>query len=166
MIELYPIMLDIEASGFGRGSYPIEIGVALEDGSEQSWLVRPLPEWQHWSDEAESMHGLERQLLIAQGAPLREVAESLNRLLEGRVVYTDGWGFDSSWLALLFYHAKRRQAFRLESLAAIITDGQMAIWHQTKQELRQAQTLAYHRAGPDAQVLQQTWLKTKQMSEI
>ena len=27
-----PIIIDIEASGFGRGSYPIEIGYHMPDG--------------------------------------------------------------------------------------------------------------------------------------
>ena len=35
-----PIMLDVEASGFGRGSYPIEIGLAFPDGTSAE---RPLP---------------------------------------------------------------------------------------------------------------------------
>lgn len=165
MIEQYPIILDIEASGFGKGSYPIEIGVVLEDQSSQSWLVRPQADWTHWSEEAESMHGLERPLLVSQGTSIREVAESLNRLLEGRMVYTDGWGFDSTWLALLFYHAKRRQAFQLQSLAAILSDQQLPFWHQVKDELRAKRGAVYHRAGPDARILQQTWIKTKQMSE-
>ena len=28
-----PIVIDVEASGFGKGSYPIEVGVVLPDGS-------------------------------------------------------------------------------------------------------------------------------------
>lgn len=161
MLEQHPIMLDIEASGFGKGSYPIEIGVVLEDGSVHSWLVRPQADWTHWSAEAESMHGLERELLVSQGSPIREVAEALNRLLEGRIAYTDGWGFDSTWLALLFYHAERRQAFRLESLAAILSEQQLTHWHRVKDKLRSQQGSAYHRAGPDALLLQQAWIKTK-----
>lgn len=34
-------MLSIEASGFGRGSYPIDIGFVLEDGEARCMLVQP-----------------------------------------------------------------------------------------------------------------------------
>jgi hypothetical protein len=34
-------VLDIEASGFGRHSYPIEIGYARDDGHAWCSLVRP-----------------------------------------------------------------------------------------------------------------------------
>jgi hypothetical protein len=38
-----PAILDVEASGFGRGSYPVEVGYVLEDGVSQCMLVRPEP---------------------------------------------------------------------------------------------------------------------------
>ena len=28
-----PAVLDVEASGFGAGSYPIEVGIAMPDGT-------------------------------------------------------------------------------------------------------------------------------------
>ncbi len=56
MKESLPIILDIEASGFGSGSYPIEVGLALADGSCESVLIHPEPEWIHWSEEAASIH--------------------------------------------------------------------------------------------------------------
>lgn len=38
---MYPIIIDAEASGFGRDSYPIEVGVALGDASRHCYLVSP-----------------------------------------------------------------------------------------------------------------------------
>src|SRR3990167_8850773 len=38
-----PAFLDIEASGFGRDGYPIEIGFVLSDGEAWRTLVRPSP---------------------------------------------------------------------------------------------------------------------------
>lgn len=40
-----PTILDIEASGFGRGSYPIEVGFVAGDGTLFCGLVRPEPDW-------------------------------------------------------------------------------------------------------------------------
>lgn len=54
----WPIMLDVEASGFGRGSYPIEIGLAFPDGTSVAYLLRPEPDWVHWDEGAEQVHGL------------------------------------------------------------------------------------------------------------
>ena len=48
-----PIVLDIEASGFGRDSYPIEIGYVLPDGGSYCTLVRPEANWTHWDPEAQ-----------------------------------------------------------------------------------------------------------------
>ena len=97
-----PVIIDLEASGFGRGSYPIEVGVALEDGRTRCFLIHPTPEWTHWDKEAEAMHGISRELLLSHGQPVRQVAEQLNELLLYKIVYSDAWGHDQSWLALLF----------------------------------------------------------------
>jgi hypothetical protein len=42
-----PSILDVEASGFGAGSYPIEIGYISGDGSSYCTLIRPAPTWTH-----------------------------------------------------------------------------------------------------------------------
>ncbi len=42
MIDL-PTVIDVEASGFGAGSYPIEVGVAFPDGRSWCCLIRPEP---------------------------------------------------------------------------------------------------------------------------
>ena len=52
MSDSVPPIIDLEASGFGRGSYPIEVGYALEDRQTVSYLVKPASDWQHWSEEA------------------------------------------------------------------------------------------------------------------
>ena len=51
-----PAVLDVEASGFGRESYPIEVGYVLSGGQTYCSLIRPLPEWTHWDPQAERVH--------------------------------------------------------------------------------------------------------------
>lgn len=152
-----PYIIDVEASGFGRGSYPIEVGFARPDGSIFSCLIRPEPEWEHWDDSAELVHGIPRTALIEEGEPVREVAEKLNQELRGEVVYTDSWGFDSTWLSLLFYHAGLSQLFRLETLSKLLTEKQTSIWGQVKQQVALELNIDRHRAGPDARMLQRTF---------
>ena len=67
MSETLPTVLDIEASGFGRGSYPIEVGIARADGSCCAFLIQPLDEWVHWDPKAELLHGISRERLMKEG---------------------------------------------------------------------------------------------------
>lgn len=153
-----PIILDIEASGFGTGSYPIEVGVAMPDGSLHAWLIRPLDEWTHWQDSAEDVHGISRERLLQEGLSLRQVADELNQLLAGTTVFSDGWGVDRSWLAKLFYEAGVIQAFRLDSIYALLTEEQLERWHQTRENVMRETGMVAHRAGTDALIIQKTYL--------
>ena len=55
-----PYIIDVEASGFGSDSYPIEVGLALEPGERFCTLIRPLDHWDHWDEQAESVHKISR----------------------------------------------------------------------------------------------------------
>lgn len=153
-----PIILDIEASGFGKGSYPIEVGVAMEDGSLHAWLIRPQQDWTHWQDSAEAVHGISRERLQNEGLSLRQVADELNELLAGKTVYSDGWGVDRTWLARLFYEAGVIQAFKLESIYSKLTEEQLERWHHTREEVLKQTGMVPHRAGTDALIIQKTFL--------
>ncbi len=72
-----PIILDIEASGFGRSGYPIEIGYALPDGQTWCSLIRPEPEWTHWDPSAEAVHHISQDR-----GPQRHRASADARLLQ------------------------------------------------------------------------------------
>lgn len=156
-----PTLLDIEASGFGRGSYPIEIGLARGDGSVCAFLIQPLEEWTHWDPKAELLHGISRSRLHREGHPVVEVARWLNgELGEIGIAYSDSWGYDNTWLSLLFHHAGMLPRFRLEALRRLLSDEQLALWKQTKEALIDEQGIQRHRAGEDARLLQLTYLHT------
>jgi hypothetical protein len=91
-----PIILDIEASGFGRSSYPIELGYTLPDGQTWCSLIRPEPDWTHWDNSAQAVHHISQDLLLSRGRYVREVASLLNQNLGGQIAYSDGWGHDYS----------------------------------------------------------------------
>ncbi len=161
---MIPPILDIEASAFGAGSYPVEIGYVLADGSCDCMIIRPEPEWQRWDEEAGRLHGLSRELLQRSGLPAREVAERLNRRLAGQRLYSDAWGNDFSWLSLLFDAAGLIQRFELQPLRKILNEQQVAQWHVTRDQVACELALPRHRASGDARVLQQTWLRTRTQS--
>lgn len=149
-----PCVLDIEASGFGRSSYPIEVGYVLPDGRAACMLVRPAAQWTHWDAGAERVHGITRSLLATHGRDAREVALALNRDLEGLTVYCDGWAHDYSWLAALFEEAGFSPAFKLESVSALFDDEHLARLDQARRDALAELGLTRHRASNDARALQ------------
>ncbi|MCB1916454.1 MAG: hypothetical protein KDG52_12160 [Rhodocyclaceae bacterium] len=153
-----PPFIDVEASGLGRGSHPIEVGIVLPDGARHCWLIRPPEHWSHWDPAAETIHGISRARLHALGRAPAEVAEALNEHLAGHTVYSDAWGNDMPWLARLFDEAGQVQRFRLESVRALLAETQVASWHPTKENLLRQLSCERHRASSDAMVLQRTWL--------
>lgn len=159
-------VLDIEASGFGRGSYPIEIGFVLADGVSHCVMIKPSSDWVHWTKEAEALHGISRETLRTKGRSVRQVADYLNEQLEGLCLYSDAWGNDSSWLALLFEVAGVAMHFKIESLATIMSPAQKALWHDVKCQLQQQSLSPRHRASNDACIIQQTWLRTAELTNI
>lgn len=160
-----PAVLDIEASGFGRRSYPIEIGLVLPDGRTFCTLVRPESDWTHWDPQAEQVHGIDRALLHAHGRPAVEVAQALNERLAGQVVYSDGWANDYSWIGLLFDAAAMLPRFRLENLRALLSEDEAACWHSVKAQVCAECAISRHRASADAWLLQLTVLRLRSLGQ-
>jgi hypothetical protein len=154
-IEL-PAVLDIEASGFGRDSYPVEIGFVLPDGEAFCTLIRPAPEWKHWDPKAEAVHHITLQTAIEHGRDVLEVATLLNERLYGKTLYCDGWAHDFVWLNVLFESAGLNPAFKLDNLRALLTDTQAALWGDLKLQVTAEMHLPRHRASSDAKILQLT----------
>jgi hypothetical protein len=149
-----PTILDIEASGFGRGSYPIEVGFVLPDGHAWCSLIRPEPDWRHWDPQAQARHHISRELALQHGHSAAEVAGALNQRLNGRVVYCDGWAHDYSWLARLYEAAKLTPSFRLEHLLSLLNEGQARRFDALKREVIAESSGQRHRASTDARMLQ------------
>lgn len=149
-----PAFIDIEASGFGRGSYPIEVGFVDGAGQLFCTLVQPESDWSHWDESAAALHGIERALLSTHGRPSSWVAEQLNQRLHGQTVYCDGWAQDYPWLARLFEAADAAPAFKLEDLRTLLNEAQAERWHEAVTRVRAELSIGRHRASSDAKVLQ------------
>ena len=151
--------IDVEASGLGVGSYPIEVGVAMADTSMHCTLIRPDDDWIHWDNQAEDLHGITREILLVNGKSILKVAMLLNEWLDGQTVYSDAWGNDSCWLGLLFERASLQQRFKIDSVVSLLSQEQMALWHTKKLEVTKKMDLKRHRASSDALILQKTLLE-------
>lgn len=156
-----PAIIDLEASGFGRGSYPIEVGVALADATVHSYLIKPAPHWEHWDKEAEAIHGISREMLQKEGHSAREVAIALNELLRGQTLYSDAWSFDSSWVGRLYDEAEIVQRFRMDTINKLLNEEQMMAWDVMKKQVISDLGMDMHRAANDVKVLQETYKRIK-----
>lgn len=155
-----PFIIDVEASGFGSSSYPIEIGLALEKENRYCSLILPPSDWTHWNEDAENTHKVSREMLLRHGKPAIEVAKQLNALLEETTVFSDGWGVDKPWITRLFSRVGIRCLFSVSPLERILSESQMEIWHETKNRMIKASSLTRHRASEDAFIIQETYMQT------
>jgi hypothetical protein len=160
-----PAIIDIEASGFGNGSYPIEIGVILSSGLSYCALIYPDADWQHWDQQAEALHGISRKTLLAKGKAIALIAAELNELLADQTVYCDGWVVDKPWLTQLFQKSGAKPKFSLSALEMILKEPQMEIWATTKAQVIQDLALTRHRASADARIIQETYARTQQLTK-
>lgn len=110
--------LDIEASGLGASSYPIEIAWAHRHDEKRRgrFLIIPHKGWTHWDEKAEKIHGISRGECQHYGISVVQAANKLNNVLERQVVLCDALRHDQHWLNRLFETAGVKQAFALESV--------------------------------------------------
>lgn len=156
-----PNVLDVEASGFGPDSYPIEVGVITAQGERFCRLIKPLTNWKHWSEEAQALHGIERCTLMQHGKEPAEVCCQLNELLRGQTIYTDGWVVDYPWMIRLYEAAATTMAFRVSPLEALLSEYQMTHWAEVRKKVFEQQMLTRHRASSDAECVQQVFMQTR-----
>lgn len=158
-----PAILDIEASGFGSASYPIEIGFVLPDGSSYCSLILPAADWSHWDHSAEKVHQVSRETLLRHGKAALEVARQLNDRLHGQTLYCDAWYHDFIWLSRLYDEAGSSPAFRLQDLRLLLSETQMEHWDLTRRAIEAELALPRHRASSDARILQATLARVREL---
>ncbi len=156
------ITLDIEASGLGIDSYPIEVGIVLDDGSSWCSLIKPESDWQHWSKEAESLHHISQKSIAQHGKSVKDIATTLNKMLNKKTVYSDCWSLDGKWIHALYEKANMMPTFTLRDIVYILKEEQFTYWEQTKKTIAKELTLERHRATNDARILQETFHRINQ----
>ena len=158
-----PYFIDFEASSLDLiSSYPIEVGLCMPSGKTFTWLLRPAPLWTDWSDEAERIHGINREKLENEGVNVIDVAHALNELIPS-VVVCDALTYDHFWLYRLFKAAKIPIQFNLESVSSFLDHQQINNWAHIRREIIEACGLQTHRAGNDALILHYTWKKCQEL---
>lgn len=114
--------IDLEASGLGASSWPIEVGWCFPDSAPETYLIKPAEDWapEAWDDNAEALHGVSRDILEREGAPIVDVCRRLNEALDDVEVFSDAPDWDAFWLYRLFTAGGEKQAFKLKDFGALL----------------------------------------------
>ena len=171
------IFVDLEASSLLPGSWPVEIGWAVDGGGVESHLIRPVPAWRDWDPKSEAVHGLSRDHLWGHGEPVDAVARRAVEVLSGQevAVFSDAASWDQVWLdrllseaalpcdinihpAVNIYQAELRRLLQLappthlrwheQVVRALEVESNQILQDVYAAELTRQR--ARHRAGPDA----------------
>ncbi|XQW86272.1 hypothetical protein ACOYR1_05970 [Thalassotalea piscium] len=149
------IMLDIEASGLGHESYPIEVAYVSSTGDRNSYLIKSTDEWINdglWCSDAESsIHKISQDMLAQHGIPPFVVANSLNEALSGKLVLCNDLDYDGVWLTQLFKAANVGVMFSLTDIRYLYEYLGESKTHNFKQSYDAIVPSTIHRALPDAQ---------------
>lgn len=95
------VFLDFEASSLSDRSHPIEVAWVFQDGRSESHLIAPALAWNDWDDIAETVHGISRAMLQAEGKPHEEVANRMVEALTGHDLFASAPSWDGKWLSVL-----------------------------------------------------------------
>lgn len=147
-------VIDIEASGLGSHSYPIEIGLMLANGQQYQALLLPLADWTYWDAEAERIHGISRERLLAEGKSIQQVCQEVNNLCAGQTLYSDCWVYDNVWLNSLYARAGVVQSFTCSPIESLLNERQCQRYVMCKSAVQQHLGLRQHRALNDAKIIQ------------
>jgi len=122
------ICIDLEASGLGKESYPIEVAWKNDETGEQdSFLINPetADGWHYWDDYAEEMHGIDRDDLRKKGLDIISACKRLNEKLKGKTLISDAFEFDLFWLKRLFQATGMTPDFRMAGLDRVLSKEQL-----------------------------------------
>ncbi len=143
------VVLDCEASGLSDESYPISIGVCGPDMQSWYWLICPLEDWEYWDSFSETIHGIERDVLLEQGRDAFLVAREMNAIFKGLSLTVDS-EWDSFWVKKLFEDSGVKMGFDINFVAALLSTEQQADYT----EWAQSSELSHH-AMQDAAVIRE-----------
>jgi hypothetical protein len=175
------VFLDFEASSLAKESYPIEVAWVFEDGRAESHLIRPPPAWTDWDPRAEAIHHIAREVLLAEGMPVEDLAALLLATLAGHRLYASSPSWDGKWLSLLLRAGGLpRHALRLRdtdeaqyeaAIAPLAPHLSGAALETTAKSIIDRIRLAdrdlaiAHRALPDAERERRLWLAIRDEAE-
>ncbi|NOY69249.1 MAG: hypothetical protein GXP53_07115 [Deltaproteobacteria bacterium] len=92
-------IIDFEASGLSKSSYPIEVAWGSSVKTVASYLLNPdkMDGWTDWNPKSYEFHQIPREKLLVNGKDPRRVAKLMIDDLAGQTAYSDEPRFDNMW---------------------------------------------------------------------
>jgi len=153
-------IIDFEASGLGKESYPIEVGWGDGRHPATSFLLNPkaMDGWTDWDPRSLEFHHIPREKLIKEGKNPKRIAEIMIKELAGKTLYSDEPRYDNMWKDRLLKDAGYDPGLiKIKNLKYFLNKMIKATSPKMKftdlLEEFSAKTKIPHRAGPDV-----TWL--------
>lgn len=175
------VFLDFEASSLAKGSYPIEVAWVFQDGRSETHLIAPAAEWTDWDEQAQAIHGIARDSLVAEGEPVADVAARMVETLTDHDLFASAPSWDGKWLsALLRAAGLPRHALRLrdtdealretaaEILRPVVAPARLDVEVHAivARSAAEADSVPAHRALPDAQGEHARWLRVQAAARL
>lgn len=149
-------IIDFEASGLGRASYPIEVAWGDGKAAVTSFLLNPesMDGWTDWDPRSSEFHHISRDKLIQKGEDPKRIAERMVKELAGKTVYSDEPRYDNMWKdRLLQDSGYDPECIRIKNLKYFLDRMVKATAPKMRftdlLEEFSAKTETPHRAGPD-----------------
>lgn len=123
--------MDLEASGLGPRSYPIEVAWKCgATGECDSFLINPESAygWNDWDPIAAEIHNIPRDHLIKEGISVREACKRLNQFIGDRDVISDALEFDYFWIRRLFEAGMMKPTFKMKGIDHILEGEQLIMY--------------------------------------
>lgn len=160
-MKMLPI-IDLEASGLSRNSFPIEVGIFLpteDENYSDSWLIKPAESWineRQWDFESEKIHNISLNHLKDNGLIGFDVCNKLNSLLNGTTIFSDAPDFDSMWINILFNEWKIERLFDIRGIYEADIKFRNVSYKEVrmlKEKIAKENNLTQHRASDDAFII-------------
>ena len=148
------LIIDIEASGLDNDSYPIEIAIGNCD-QVNSWLIKPLPTWKYWNENAEEIHGISREYLEENGKSALEVANQIYSFLENKngLLYSDASRWDALWIDRLFLDTATTKNYHILPIDDLVEYFDPYLFDQRKTQISYSDSIPLHRAANDVRII-------------
>jgi hypothetical protein len=149
------VFLDVEASGMGIESFPIEIAYSSSNGDKNEYLIKPTQDWLNdgsWCFNAEhNIHKISLEILIENGMNTYDVAINLNKALLGKFLLCNDLEYDGVWLTQLFKAASIGVQFTLTDIRYLYEYWGEDKTNAFKEVYKSIVPSTNHRALPDAE---------------
>jgi len=147
-------IIDFEASGLSKKSYPIEVGIT-NGTNNYSAIIKPMLHWNYWEKEAELVHNIPRSELENNGILAEIVTADLNNLVGNDTVYCDCVNWDGFWLNVLFSDNAIQPKFEILDIRTLLLDNyeKIAKYESNRTKLEASGLFQSHRALDDATMI-------------